>query len=137
MSCREKPFGPSLPVGIPRELQTRINYLANLKNLASSLPLGPAEPPYNFDLDIEEEGGIYAFNCALEVVFQTHELRRDATSARYHFTATWVLPVEQNPVEEFCHSAGHTTSSTVTARVDGSLKAGGDNKNIQAPDFST
>ncbi|KAJ7084664.1 hypothetical protein C8R44DRAFT_894109 [Mycena epipterygia] len=79
MSRRQKPFGPSLPVGIPREMNTRINHLTSLlKSLPSSLPLDPAESTYHFKLDpddVKEEGGAYAFNRALELAFQTHKLR--------------------------------------------------------------
>jgi hypothetical protein len=70
MSHREITFGTSLPVGIPREINTRIIYVASLlKNLP---PLNPVESTYNFSLDaddVKEVGTMYVFNCALEIVF--------------------------------------------------------------------
>jgi hypothetical protein len=76
-----KPAGPSVPVGIPRELDTKISQLGNLlKNLPDSLPLDPPvlQSRYHFSLDpddVKEEGQIYAFNRNLEVCFQTHTLQ--------------------------------------------------------------
>ncbi|KAJ7664125.1 hypothetical protein B0H14DRAFT_2658694 [Mycena olivaceomarginata] len=73
-----KTFGPILPVGIPRELNTCLKHLASLlKNLPASIALDPVDSNYQFGLDpdnIKEEGTNHAFNCALEVAFQTHSL---------------------------------------------------------------
>jgi hypothetical protein len=76
-----KPAGPSAPIGIPRELDTKINRLGNLlKHLPDSLPLDPpvSQSRYQFSLDpddVKEEGQTYAFNRNLEVCFQTHKLQ--------------------------------------------------------------
>ncbi|KAJ7868112.1 hypothetical protein B0H13DRAFT_1897267 [Mycena leptocephala] len=75
-----KASGPKLPVGIPQDLDTRSTYLYNiLKYLPTSIPLDPPDDSstYNFYLDPEdvaEEGAMFAFNCRLEVAFQTHAL---------------------------------------------------------------
>ncbi|KAJ7882067.1 hypothetical protein B0H14DRAFT_2565587 [Mycena olivaceomarginata] len=72
--CDGKLQGPSLPVGIPRELNTRLKHLAtSLKNLPSSIPPDPSQSSYTFSLDpddVKDEGNAYAFNRALELAFQ-------------------------------------------------------------------
>src|ERR1700720_2078100 len=64
--------------GPAQHLISRINYLGNLlKHLPESLPLDPIESHYHFGLatlDVEEEGGWFAFNRNLEACFETHKI---------------------------------------------------------------
>ncbi|KAK6971316.1 hypothetical protein R3P38DRAFT_2813969 [Favolaschia claudopus] len=79
-SNRREIIGPGVPVGIPRELSTKMNHLGSLmKHLPQSLPLNPSatDSKYHFHLDpddVKEEGEVYAFNRTLEVCFETHKL---------------------------------------------------------------
>ncbi|KAJ7362437.1 hypothetical protein DFH08DRAFT_799470 [Mycena albidolilacea] len=73
-------LAPKLPIGIPCNLDSRARHLFKLlKHLPASVPLDPPDDnsTYHFFLDPEDvadEGEMYAFNCRLEVTFQTHKL---------------------------------------------------------------
>jgi hypothetical protein len=55
MPPQKKLQGPSVPVGIPRELNTCLKHLATLlKNLPSSIPLDPSQSSYAFSLDPDD-----------------------------------------------------------------------------------
>ena len=66
------------PSGPSSKLIARVHHLHHLlENLPSKLPLNPVETTYYFGLDsehVDDEGIWYAFNCNLEVCFETHKI---------------------------------------------------------------
>ncbi|KAJ7869263.1 hypothetical protein B0H14DRAFT_2571874 [Mycena olivaceomarginata] len=153
MPPQQKLQGPSLPVGIPQELNTRLKHLATLlKNLPSSIPLDPSQSSYAFSLDpddVKDEGHAYAFNPALELAFQTHKLRDTQLLftergkrlvALEKFIAQFPLPEVVKdalgldmPANQLPSSGGFCVdSTTVQAAENGSLRGCGEAENIWA-----
>ncbi|KAJ6629885.1 hypothetical protein B0H10DRAFT_1939511 [Mycena sp. CBHHK59/15] len=126
--------GPSVLLGIPREINTCINHLATLlKHLPISIPLDPpdSKSTYHFGLDpedVKQEGMIYTFNRNLEVSFQTHKLYDGTLIFKEHVKRLVALEklikrvVKETMLPDACSHQVRWIDRLITATVDSGAK---------------